>query len=167
MCSRPAIINLGFAVALVVMVAIISGCCRYSRRAIDGSRLDVRLTAVDSPGEIERIIRTSLSEKYSATNMADGYTMFPVTNGPTHWLFVQVANAPRGLAMFKLLCYEQERAGEWLLRAYVPINEYYYTNGDDRLVAFKIDDDNIKVVFRGAVIFTGACKKEVAKSGPD
>lgn len=69
--------------------------------------------------------------------------------------------------MFNLLCYEQERAGDWLLRAYVPINEYYYTNGDDRLVAFKIDDDNIKVVFRGAVIFTGACKKEVAKSGPD
>jgi len=61
--------------------------------------------------------------------------------------------------MFNLYCYEQEKPGNWLLRAYVPVNAYYYTNGLDRGLTFKLNGDYVEAVFRGAIVFTGTCKK--------
>lgn len=157
MRARPA--KIALALALVVVVGVLAGSCQHPRRSADGSRLDVRLTGADSPEEIENMIRASLKEMYSPANIAGSYTMHRVTNGPAHWVFVQVGNAPRGLNMFNLYCYEQEKPGNWLLRAYVPVNAYYYTNGIDRGLSFKIDGDYVKVGFRGATVFTSASKQ--------
>jgi hypothetical protein len=163
MCSRPTQIHFAFIITLVVIVGFAAASCRYSRSATDGARLDASVTAIDSPGEIERIIRSSLAEKYLATNIAEGYTMHQVTNGPIRWLFVKAFNAPRGLDMFNLYCYEQENPSNWLLRAYVPVNAHYYTNGLERDVTIEMDDNYTKVVFRGKVVFTGASKKYSGK----
>ncbi len=157
MRTRPAKIALAF--ALVVVVGILSGSCRHPRRSVDGSRLDIRLTGADSPEEIENMIRASLAEKYSSTNIADGYRMYQVTNGPVRWVFVLAANAPRGLGMSNLYCYEWKRPDLWLLRSYVPVYESFYTNSLDRELYIQIDNDYVKVAFRGVVIFTSTSNK--------
>ena len=84
--------------------------------------------------------------------------MYHVTNGPAKWVFAKVYNAPRGLGMFNLYCYEQEQPDFWPLRAYVPVNAHYYTNSDDWGLNFQIDQNYVKVIFRGRVIFTGISK---------
>jgi hypothetical protein len=159
MRTRPAEIGFAIALALVMVAGIFTGGCSHCRPSVDSSRLDIRMTGADSPEDIENRVKASLAEKYAHEDMTDSYTMHHVTNGPARWVFVKAYNAPRGLNMFNLYCYEQEKPGNWLLRAYVPVNAYYYTNGLDRDVTFKIDDDYIKVVFRGEVVFTGASKK--------
>jgi hypothetical protein len=67
--------------------------------------------------------------------------------------------------MFNLYCYEQEKPGNWLLRAYVPVNAHYYTNSPDYYtnapeseLTFRSDDGYLKVFFRKEVIFTVTSK---------
>lgn len=157
MRTRPA--KIAITLAVVVVVGVLAGSCRHPRQSADGSRLDARLTEADSVEDIENMTRASLAEIFSPANIAGSYTMHQVTNGSARWVFVQVGNAPRGLNMFNLYCYEQEKLGNWLLRAYVPVNAYYYTNGLDRSLTFKISGDYVEAIFRGAVVFTGACKR--------
>ena len=164
MRARPT--KIALALALVVVAGVLAGSCRHPRRSADGSRLDVRLTGGDSPEDIENMIRASLAEIYSPTNIAGSYTMHQVTNGPARWVFIQVGNAPRGLNMFNLYCYEQEKPGNWLLRAYVPVNAAYYTNSLDRELHIQTDDDSLKVLFRGAVIFTSGSQQKLIGGVP-
>ena len=160
MRTRPAQIGFAIASTLIVVVGIFTGGCRHCRPA-DSARLDIRMTGADSPEDIENKIKASLAKKYVHEDMTDSYTMHHVTNGPARWVFVKAYNAPRSLNMFNLYCYEQEKPGNWLLRAYVPVYEYYYTNGLDYDVTFKIDGDYVKVVFREMVIFTITSNKNM------
>src|SRR5882724_1544834 len=155
MRARPA---LKTTLAIQVLVGLLATGCKHDCPLGDGPRLDISLTGAKSPGEIENMMRTSLAEKYSPTDIAEGYTICQVTNGPARWVFAKVYNAPRGLNMFNLYCYEEETPEFWALRSYVPVNAHYYTNSDDWDLTFRIDHEYIKVVFRGRVIFTGISK---------
>jgi hypothetical protein len=110
----------GIPLVLVLLVAVLAAGCKDGRPSVDGARLDIGVTGAKSPEQIENMVRASLAEKYSPTNLAEGYTMYYVTNGPAHWVFVQAANAPRGLGRFNLYCYEWKRPDLWLLTGYVP-----------------------------------------------
>lgn len=155
MRTRPAEITLGVAITLVIaVVGILAVSCKTCRHSVDGSRLDLRLTGADSPEDIERKIRAILAEKYSPEDVAGSYTMYHVTNGLARWVFVKTYNAPRGLNAFNLYCYEWESSDIWLLRGYVPINAYFYTNSLGRELSIQIDNDYVNVVFRGSVVFT-------------
>lgn len=153
MRTRPAKIHITIGAALVLLGAVAGGC-RQKPAASDGFRLRVRLTEAASPQEIEDMARSSLVGQYPGEDIADACRIYQVTNGPSRLVFAQVGNAPRGLNMFNLYCYEQERAGLWLLRAYVPVNAYYYTNSPDRTLNFQSYDGYVNVVFRGSVIFS-------------
>lgn len=142
------------AIALMMLLTVLAVGCTHCRTSADGSRLALRLTGAKSPEEIEGMVRTSLLQKYSLTNVAEGYTMYHLTNGPTRWVFVQAANAPRGLGMFNLYCYERRQPDLWLLRGYVPVYTRFYTKSDDQHLDFQIDSRYVNVLFRGAVIFT-------------
>lgn len=146
------------ALALVMALGLTTESCRPYRLSVDGSRLDVRLTGARSPEEIEATVLRSVAEKYGREDMTDSYRMYHVTNGPARWLFVRAYNAPRGLDMFNLYCYEREGPDLWLLRAYVPVNAYYYTNSLERKLDIQTDDEYVKVVFRGVTIFTSPCR---------
>lgn len=156
MCARPTF-NIT-AVTLITMMMLVASCKHY-RPVVDPFRLDLSITEVRSPEEIEDIVRASLAKKYSPTNIAEGYTVYNVTNGPARWVFLQASNAPRGLGMFNLYCYEWKKPDLWLLSGYVPVYECLYPNMDDPCLSFELDKDYVNVVFRGAVIFTITCKK--------
>jgi len=87
--------------------------------------------------------------------------MYQITNGLARWVLVKANNAPRSLDMFNLYCYEWEKADTWLLRAYVPVNAYYYTNSLDRELNIQIDNEYVKVTFRGVFILTITSNKNV------
>jgi hypothetical protein len=157
MRTRPA--KICSAIALVAVVVILAGSCRHCPPSVDGSRLDVSLTGADSPEQIENMIRASLAYRFPPTNIAGSYTMYQVTNGLLRCVFFQVGNAPRGLDMFNLYCYEQETSNIWLLRGYVPVNAHFYTNSLDRGLRFHVDNDYVKVLFRDAIVFTITSKK--------
>jgi hypothetical protein len=112
--------------------------------------------------EIEQQIRASLAARYWETNLAAGYTMYHVTNGPVRWVFVKAYNAPRGLDIFNLYCYEEQGADAWRMRAYVPVNAYDYTNSVDLQLHFRINDNQIDVEFRDVTIFTTSSRKDMA-----
>ena len=118
------------------------------------------LTGAGSPEEIKNMIHEIVAQMYSPTNVTGSYSMHQITNGLGRWVFVQVFNAPRGLNMFNLYCYEWEweRQDPWVLRAYVPVNAHYYTNSFDRELHFQNDGDYVKVIFRDRVVFTGISK---------
>jgi hypothetical protein len=154
MRTRSTKTDLALTIALVVVAGIFTAGCGHNRPSVDDSRLDIRLTGADSPEDIESKIRASLVRKYSTADVADSYRTYQITNGPTRLVFVKAYNAPRGLNMFNLYCYEQERPDNWLLRAYVPVNAYYYTNSLDHELSFQVDNEYVKVFFRGLVVFT-------------
>lgn len=154
MRTRPAEIVFATAFALVALVAIVTGGCKRCRPSIDGSRLDIRMAEADSPQDIENMIRASLAYKYAHEDMKDCCTIHQLTNGPAHWVFAKAYNAPRGLSMFNLYCYEQEKSGNWLLRAYVPVNAHDLTNSYSWELRFQTTDNHIDVEFRGVTIFT-------------
>lgn len=164
MRARPAKNADAVTLALALVVGAFTGGCRHCPAARDGSRLDISLTVLESPEKIEEMVRASLAEKYSVTNMAEGYSMYQITNGPAHWVFVLAANAPRGLGMFNLYCYEQEQPEAWLLRSYVPIYPSPNANSVDRKLHILIVDDHVNVAFRGVVVFTTASQREI--TGP-
>ena len=98
-------------------------------------------------------------ELYSSTNIEGLCKFQKITNGPEHWLFAQLWNAPRGIVEFNLYCYKQERPDLWSLHGYVPVHSSLFTNGYDQELAFKFDENYLKVVFRGDVVFTAASKR--------
>jgi hypothetical protein len=153
MRTRPTKTELTIATALIVLGVLVASC-RHEPVPRDSFRLRLRYTEAQSPQEIEAVVRNSLMEKYPAGDIASGYTMHHVTNGPSAFLFIQAWNAPRGLSIFNLYCYERARANLWLLRGYVPVNEYYYTNSPDRALDFRINGGYVNAVFRGHVIFS-------------
>lgn len=152
-----AICTICIALALVALAVLDR---KHSQSRPPGFLLDMALTAADSPGEIERLVQASLAKKYSGHEVRDGYTIYPLTNGSTRWMFYQVYNAPRGLAMFNLYGYESRNSEVWRLVSYVPVNLYYYTNSDDRGLKFLIEGDYLNVVYREVVIFTRRLKPE-------
>src|SRR6266404_5962035 len=109
-------------IALAIVVGILTGSCRHYAPPLDGSRLDMKLTGANSPEEIEKMLKGTLTEKYLHEDMTGSYRTYEITNGPSRWLIAQVANAPRGLSMYNLYCYEWASPDVWLLRAYVPVN---------------------------------------------
>jgi hypothetical protein len=153
MCTRPATIHIAIAAALILLGTLAVGC-RHKPVVSDGFRLRMSLTEAASPRQIEDMARRSLVQQYQDEDIADAYRIYQITNGPSRLVFAQVGNGPRGLNMFNLYCYEQEREGLWLLRGYVPVNAYYYTNGTDRTLNFQPYHGYVNVVFRGSVIFS-------------
>ena len=153
--------------ASVIFVFLTLGC-KHQRESNDSDRLDVKFWGADSTNEIELRIRQKLEAKFRhpGYGTVDGaYTLYHVTNGPSRFLFAAVGNAPRGLDAFNLYCYEQESQSNWLLRAYVPVNAYYYTDSTgspynaDYQLHFLVESDYVKVIFRGVVIFSIAPQK--------
>jgi hypothetical protein len=164
MSSRP---TLKFSsLTLRLLLVILAAGCKHDCPSVDTARLDIRLTGAKSPEEVEDMLRASLVEKYSSTNIAEGYTIYQVTNGQARWVFAKVYNAPKGLSMFNLYCYEQEGPESWPLRAYVPLNTHYYTDSDDSDLTFHTDHEYVKAIFRGKVIFTGISKMGVTNGSP-
>lgn len=166
MRTRPAKSARTVTVALIILAVGLTEGCRHCPPSVDGSRLDIRLTVLESPDRIEQTIRSSLTDKYSATCMTDGYTMYQATNGLTRWVFVQAFNAPRGLNMFNVYCYEQQQRNEWLLRAYVPIYGALHTNSLDRRLDVQTDGGYINVAFRSVIVFTTASPKASTEGVP-
>jgi len=148
------------AITLAAAVGILTGSCTHYQPSLDGSRLHMRLTGADSPEEIENMLKATLAEKYLHEDMTGSYRTYQITNGPSRWLIAQVANAPRGLSMYNLYCYEWDRSDVWLLRAYVPVNEHFLTNSLDEELKFQTDNEYVKVAFRGVVIFTITSSKD-------
>ncbi len=161
MRSRSALIR---DVILTLLVGALALGCNFDRPPGDSSSLDIGLTGANSPQDIENKIKASLAEKYPSTDTTHSYTIYQVTNGPARWVFAKVYNAPRGLSMFNLFCYEQEGPHFWPLRGYVPLNAYYYTNSDDWDLTFQTDREYVKAIFRGRVIFTGLSQSGVTNA---
>ena len=90
--------------------------------------------------------------------------MYHVTNGPARWVFVQAANAPRGLGWFNLYCYEFEASDSWRLRGFVPIVESRYTNGLERWLNIQMNGEYAEAVFRGTVVFSVRSDKDSTRS---
>jgi hypothetical protein len=157
MRSEPTLKAIAFAIT-VLGAAFTCGCDR-DRPSIDGSRLDLAVLGAKSQDEIEDKIRKSLLNKYSLTNVAEGYSIFHVTNRTVRWVFVQAANAPRGLSMFTLYCYEWNQPDLLLLRGYVPVFVSEFTNGQDWSLRFEADKNYVNTIFRGEIIFTIASDK--------
>ena len=154
MCVKPTKTEPTYTSTLIGLTAVLLAGCQHHPTITDSSRLDIRVTGADSSEEIENMIRVSVAEKYAPGNLEDGYRMYGMTNGATRWIFVQASNAPRGVGMFNLYCYSKEGQSMWLLRSYVPVYESAYTNSSDRELQIHADNDYVKVVFRGKVIFT-------------
>jgi hypothetical protein len=58
--------------------------------------------------------------------------------------------------MFSLYCYQQTRPDEWRLRAFVPINDYYFTNPTPGTIHFEAATNYVKATYGGSVVFTVA-----------
>jgi hypothetical protein len=142
------------ALAITILSGMLAGSCGHYRPAVDGPRLDMSLAEAKSPEDIKAWVLKSLEQKYGHEDMTGSYALYNVTNGPARWLLLQAYNAPRGLNMFNLYCYEYQRSNVWLLRAYVPVNAHYLTNSLDPKLAIQTDNGYVNVVFRGSVIFT-------------
>ncbi len=143
--------------ALVVLLLTVG--CREASPHGYGSRLEMRLTVGDSPEYLKKEIEQNLAKIYPRAEIATRYQTYQVTNGVDRWAFFQVGNGPRGIGMFNLHCYQQVRPDAWVLRAYVPVNYGFYTNGVDHELMFKLDPDYLKVLFRGEVVFTAISKR--------
>jgi hypothetical protein len=160
MCKKPTVMS---PVGIVVIAAMLNTGCNQSNPVGETDHLDIKYTGADSPNEIELRIRQGLAAKfrYPGYGTVDSaYTLYDVTNGPSRFLFAAVGNAPRGVDMFNLYCYEQESQSNWLLRAYIPVNAYYYPDSPgspynaDYQLRFLVESEYVKVVFRGNVVFT-------------
>ena len=141
------------AILFIATALAFSGCERHDYRS-DGSFLDLRLTVASSPREIEVVFRDLLAARYE--NPADGFSIYSVSNANTHFMFVRAFNYPRGLAVFSLYCYEKTSPSEWRLRAFVPVNEYYYTNDNTRTLRFDAQGEHVNAKFRGVTVLTVA-----------
>ena len=145
--------------AFSVAVGMLAVGCRDPHPAGYGSRLHMELLGGDSPEEIVGRIRTNLAKIYAPDDVAWRQKAYQVTNGPARWVFVQVFDAPRGIGMFNLHCYELVKRDTWLLHAYVPVFDHFYTNGVDRELTFRLDPDYLQAVYRGEVVFTAASRR--------
>jgi hypothetical protein len=157
MRARPALAV--FVPALFLVAEGLAGCCTDHRPRADCARLDIALTEAESPQRAQDMIMASMSSAFSPAELPRSYSVYYATNGPSRWFFIRAANAPRGLDMFNLYCYEQQGPGPWLLRGFIPVNAYYYTNSSDRDLTINLEGGYVNVVFRGAVIFTGAANE--------
>ena len=113
----------------------------------------MRLTHVTSE-EIEAFIKSSLAFKYPASQITHGYTIDTISHGTNKWLFCKAYNAPRGLNMFNLYCYESQNSDTWALRAYVPMNLHNFPYAEDQQLTFVNDGNYLNVLFRNKVIFS-------------
>jgi hypothetical protein len=159
-CARSTNAACAVTIALIVVMGVLAEGCRHCQPDIDGPRLDIRLMGADSPDEIEQMIRASFAARCLPKDIAEGYTMYQITNGPARWVFVLAANGPRGLGMLNLYCYEQARPDKWTLRGYVPLLMHYYTNSVERELHFQTNDSHINVEFRDVTVFTTASQKK-------
>jgi hypothetical protein len=148
--------QLAAATGLLIAASVLSGCKEHEYRS-DGSFIDLRLTMASSLGEIERMFREVLAGRYE--NPTNGLSIYHVTNGYCQFMFVQAFNYPRGLAVFSLYCYQETKPGEWRLRAFVPVNEYYFTNDDTRSLRFDVEANNVNAIYRGSTVYTVAGTK--------
>ena len=141
------------AIGLLIATLLVSGCKRHDYRS-DGSFIDIRLTVANSPGEIEGMFREVLAGRYE--DPTKGLTLYRVSNSNSHFVFLQTFNYPRGLAVFSLYCYEQTEPSQWRLRAFVPVNDYYFTNDDTKTLRFDVEGQNVNTIYRGSTILTVA-----------
>lgn len=127
---------------------------------VNSTQVEFKQTLADSPDEIERMIRASMAPKYLASrvDIAEGYKIYSITNGPSRWLFVLADTGPRGLPLRNLYCYQQVEPKSWLLRSYVPLWEHLFPESSDRELCIRTDNDRITVTFRGAVVYMGAAQ---------
>src|SRR5258707_124383 len=158
--------RIGISWTLTILTGVLASGCKLDCPSADGSVLDISLTGANSPEEIKNKVKASLEEKYPSTYVGNSYTIYQVTNGPARWIFAKVYNAPRGLSMYNLYCYEQEGPESWVLRGYVPLNAHSYTNSDDWRLRFQTDGEYVKVVFRERIIFTGISKLGLTNGTP-
>lgn len=166
MRARSTKIAYAVTIALIIVSGVLTEGCKHSQPDIDGPRLDIRLMGADSADEIEQMIRASFAARCSPKDIAEGYTMYQITNGPTRWVFVLAANGPRGLGMLNLYCYEQARPDKWPLRSYVPLLMGYYTNSADRELHFQTNDNHIDVEFRDVTVFTTPSQRKAIGGVP-
>jgi len=136
----------------LVIGAMTSGCVSHDHMP-RGLVLNMSLTHATSE-EIEAFIKSSLAFKYPDSQIKDGYTIYTISHGTNKWLFCKAYNAPRGLNMFNLYCYESQSSGTWALRAYVPMNLHYFPNDEDHQLRFENDGGYLNVLFRKTVIFS-------------
>ena len=138
----------------VIFYCMILGSARFKYTS-DGSFITIRLTELDSSEQIQESFQRIVNQR--AEN--DGFRTFQTTNGISVFLFVQCYNCPRGIAMFSIYCYQRVEVGHWLLRGYVPINDYDYTStpGKDftaQTLNIFNEGEYTKVAYRNANVFS-------------
>jgi hypothetical protein len=121
----------------------------------DGSFIDIRLSFFDS----DEKLRSAFKDVMGQRNDDDRFRMLKTTNGLTRFSFIQCNNCPRGMPMFSLFCYQQIPNGAWLLRGYVPINDYHFTQNPgsnfwEQTLTASNDAEYTKVFFRNSIVFT-------------
>ena len=136
----------------LVLGAMTSGCMSHDHMP-KGMVLDNRVIHGTSE-EIEAFFKSSLAFKYPDSQSSDGYTIYTISHGTNKWLFCKAYNAPRGLNMFNLYCYESQSSDTWALRAYVPMNLHYFPYDEDQELRFENDGGYLNVLFRKTVIFS-------------
>lgn len=138
-------------IGFVIATLVVSGCKQHEYNS-DGSFIDLRLIGANSSDEIESKFRKVMADRYE--DPTNGFSIYPISNRNSHFLFLQVYNYPRGLAVFSLYCYEQTKPAEWRLRVFVPVNECYFTNGSSKVLRFNVIDREVDVIYRGQTILT-------------
>ena len=140
---------------LFLAITLATIACRCARQNGTSKGLLLQLGATSGSSQaIEDLIKSSLAWKYPADQIKAGYTLYPVKHGLNRWLFCKVYNAPRGLNMFNLYCYEWQNPDTWVLRAYVPMNLHSLPYSDNNELKFAEDGDYLNVLFRKIVIFS-------------
>lgn len=149
------IISIG--VFAVVVLACAEGWRRIRLSRPADLRLRMALTYTDNIGEVDDLIRSSFAQKYAGFKLSDGYSIYSATTGSSRWLIFKVFNAPRGLGMFNLYCYESRGSESWILRSYVPVNWMLYTNTDALELQLSMAGEYFNVLFRNVAVFTSKC----------
>ena len=145
-------------VAIFVLGTIALCVLKYSTRfeyASDGSFIAINLTELDTSEQIQAAFQHIVNQRVQT----DGFRKFQATNGSADFFFIQCYNCPRGVPMFSMFCYQRIESGHWLLRGYVPVNDYDYTDApgkDFSSQALKIFNEGgyTQVTFRNATIFS-------------
>lgn len=92
--------------------------------SLDGSHIDAKLYSFASIEECKNSFNNLLNDRIKH----DCFKLYQITNEDTRYIFVQAYNYPREMPMFSIFAYQYAAPDYWVLRGYVPINDYFYSS---------------------------------------
>ncbi len=144
--------------SIVIMVLIFIGLKKLHVKPqyeLGSSFIDLELMEFYSHEEF----RAAFKKVMKQVDDVDRFQLTEVTNGLVRFRFVQCNNGPRSVAMFSLFCYQQIANSSWLLRGYIPINDYFFTKNPgsnfwNQKITTHTDGEYTKAYFRDILVFT-------------